>query len=152
MKAVLRVSCFIQCLEEARSLRCLHREGSVIFAMREGLSLLPSPPLFSAAWTADWRCFTPLSCRCALFSEMRSSIPNPPLMGARDSSCRGSCVVLCGDITWSARYFLLQRSLLVRLPGGAAAWFARGVIADVQAEDESICRRVRAQELREYYR
>jgi hypothetical protein len=33
--------------------------------------------------------------------------------------------------------------------GGAAAWFARGVIADIQAEDESICRRVRAQELRD---
>ena len=33
--------------------------------------------------------------------------------------------------------------------GGGAAWFARGVIADVQAEDESIHRRVRAQELRD---
>ena len=33
--------------------------------------------------------------------------------------------------------------------GGAMAWFARGVIADVQAEDEAIRRRVQAQQLRD---
>ena len=30
--------------------------------------------------------------------------------------------------------------------GGAAAWFARGVIADVRRDDEEVDRRVRAQQ------
>ena len=36
--------------------------------------------------------------------------------------------------------------------GGCAAWFIRGVIADVQREDEVVDRRVRAQQLRDYGR
>jgi hypothetical protein len=34
--------------------------------------------------------------------------------------------------------------------GGAAAWFARGVIADVQRDDEEVDRRVRAEQVRDW--
>ena len=34
--------------------------------------------------------------------------------------------------------------------GGAAAWFARGVIADVQRDDEEVDRKVRAEQVRDW--
>jgi hypothetical protein len=48
-----------------------------------------------------------------------------------------------------ASEFLLSSAVFIvgAFAGGAAAWFARGVIADVQAEDEVIRRRVQAQQL-----
>jgi hypothetical protein len=47
--------------------------------------------------------------------------------------------------------FLLSSAVFIvgGFVGGGAAWFARGVIADVQAEDEVIRRRVQARQLRD---
>jgi hypothetical protein len=45
---------------------------------------------------------------------------------------------------------LLSIAVLVvgTFAGGAAAWFARGVLADVQRDDEAVHRAVRSQQLR----
>jgi hypothetical protein len=59
--------------------------------------------------------------------------------------------VLSRLFVWSVRVMvLLSIAVFVvgAFTGGAAAWFARGVVADVQRDDEQVERRVRAQQLR----
>ena len=49
----------------------------------------------------------------------------------------------------ASEFFSIAVFVVGAFLGGCAAWFIRGVIADVQREDEVVDRRVRAQQLRD---
>ena len=68
------------------------------------------------------------------------------------SRCRLLLLVLNRLLVWSVCVMvLLSIAVFVgAFAGGAAAWFARGVIADVQRDDEEVDRRVRAEQVRDW--